>query len=751
MDMAERKKQTNSRLRQLLPFLLPAAVLLAVLAAVLLSWHDAQANIQAELQNQMIHHTSALQGELARQFGVLNGYSASLSRENIADQAALLEKLKRCVDNTEFTWACFAYPDGTMYCSDGTWADASGAFFFQRALDGLRTIDLFAGSSPEEAKKLGLAVPVLAERELAGVLLGLYDQETFRSLLRRSFSDISGQIYICDAAGAYIIGTHKTEQLSPDAWEGIAGEAAFRTTLAQAAQSRDAQAEGERQVFSYQGKNRHVSIAPMDRNEWYIVAVLHETEISQAAMGLMGSFYGVVVLALLVLLAAILYFFQQERRRAAYEQKRAEEIRMLLEHDPLTGILTEKAFLDKVSQRLQAVQPGEYCLVYMDIYKFKLINEVFGYDKGNDLLRAMAAGLDELMRRCGGLCCRISGDNFALFMPHEGALIQEFHTKKYRKDRIVPVELYIHYGIYVIYNTELPADQLVDCAKIAQKTVKGNYSNYLAYYDMRTKDQLIKEQEIISRMSGALRNGEFLVYLQPQYDYKKNRICSAEALVRWKDPERGLIPPGEFIPVFEKNGFISKMDEYVWEQVCRLQRQWLDAGRRILPISVNVSRADLLQGGIAGKLQQLMEKYALAPGLLHVEITETAYMDDPQQIIQEISALQAAGFFVEMDDFGSGYSSLTMLKDVPFQAVKTDMKFLAAEGEAAQRNYCILDSVIRLAHQLGMSVIAEGVETREQAERLQQLFCDQMQGYFFSKPLPAEDYMALLEKEPTCP
>ena len=200
-----------------------------------------------------------------------------------------------------------------------------------------------------------------------------------------------------------------------------------------------------------------------------------------------------------------------------------------------------------------------------------------------------------------------------------------------------------------------------------------------------------------------------------------------------------MIPPGEFIPLFERNGFVSHVDEAVWNQVCALQRRWLDEGKRIYPISINVSRTDLLNGCIAEKLTALLERYRLTPEVLRVEVTESAYIDDPERLIAEINRLAESGFIVEMDDFGSGFSSLNMLKDVPFQVLKTDLNFLSATGLKPRRDR-ILDSVIRMAHELGMLVIAEGVETKEQADYLLNLNCECMQGYYFSRPVPIEEY-----------
>ena len=417
-------------------------------------------------------------------------------------------------------------------------------------------------------------------------------------------------------------------------------------------------------------------------------------------------------------------------------------MRYVLEHDDVTGVLTEREFQNRVRQRLLDAEAKEYCIIYLDIFKFKLVNEMFGYEKGDRLLKVLARELDHLTAENDGLCGRISGDKFILFLPYDRTLLQVFSTRKEVMPRILPIEIYLHYGIYIIEKTQLPVAAMIDCAHIAQKTIKGNYDNYIAWYDEKLKQQIIREQEIINSMAQALADGEFKIYLQPQYHYRDRMIHGCEALVRWISPAKGIISPGDFIPLFERNGFIIKLDENVWEQACVLLQKWIKEGKEPLPISINVSRADLLRGNVSAKLKSLIRKYGLTTDLLHVEITESAYMDNPQKLILEINQLREEGFLVEMDDFGSGYSSLNMLKDLPINVLKTDLKFLDNKGIAERREQ-ILDSVIKMAHEMGLTVVAEGVETKEQAEHLNGLDCEIMQGYYFAKPVPISEFEQL--------
>ncbi|MEA4912479.1 MAG: EAL domain-containing protein, partial [Oscillospiraceae bacterium] len=263
-------------------------------------------------------------------------------------------------------------------------------------------------------------------------------------------------------------------------------------------------------------------------------------------------------------------------------------------------------------------------------------------------------------------------------------------------------------------------------------------------YSEAMREKMLREQELTEDMEPALQSGQFEVWFQPQFDYQNGKMSGAEALVRWNHPKRGLISPGEFISLFEKNGRIYELDKYVWEASCRQVSAWRDKNYAPLTVSVNVSRIDLYDPQLVDHLVSLVQSYALAPERLHLEITESAYMDNPEQLIDVVCRLHDAGFVVEMDDFGSGYSSLNTLKDVPVDVLKLDVKFLSASISDA-RSSSILGSVIRMASAIDLRVIAEGVEDVMHAQLLHELGCRFMQGYYFSKPLRPAEMEKMLE------
>lgn len=745
------KRIKRNRRFIIVPMVLLLILVIAIGAGTVFTRKLTISRMVDSLHQQVQNQASSMYDKIDTRFSQLYGFSAAFTEEEIINREFVMEKLILFTDNTDFTHVYFVNTEGDIYLAKGKRADISDTWYFQQCMNEIPCIErLDIDGLPKDAQ-IGFFVPVIFEKNIAGVLIGTYNEEQFQELFETTGINISGYSCLCDVEGNIIATTEMTKQELEKQKPGIIesgslfevfemckfSDGSFPTIEKQLKAN-----EGGKAVYSVQDENRYTMFEPVGVNDWYVFTMLHEAQIYEEA----SENIRIVNLTLVAVMAAVvcivIYVAFQERQQAALTRKQEEELRYVLAHDDLTGILTEKEFCRQLELRLPELKPREYCLIYMDVYKFKLVNEMFGYAKGDEFLTVLARELRLLAEEYNGLSGRISGDKFVLFLPYLDEVINLFYTRKDVGRKIFPIDIYLHYGIYIIEKTDMPAASMIDCAQLAQKTVKGDYDNYISYYDETLKQQILKEQQIINSMTRALANGEFVIYLQPQYSYRDGKIHGAEALVRWKSPTQGMIYPGDFIPVFERNGFILKLDENIWEQACQLLRQWIDEGREPLPISINVSRMDLLKGNVAEKLKSLIDEYNLTPNLLHVEITESAYMDNPQQLIWEINKLREYGFLVEMDDFGSGYSSLNMLKDLPIHVLKTDLKFLDSQGIEERRDQ-ILDNVIKMAHEMGLIVVAEGVETKEQAEHLNHLDCEIMQGYYFAKPIPVEDFEKL--------
>ncbi len=427
-------------------------------------------------------------------------------------------------------------------------------------------------------------------------------------------------------------------------------------------------------------------------------------------------------------------------KRILGQYKNGENIR---DYDELTGLYNKNMFLRIVKGMLSSHEKEQFVFIRMDINQFQLLNQLYGFEEGDKLLKYIAGILMEKVRQvpyftCGRyradvfcVCMRYKSEEDVLeFIDGMSAQVNEYPLSHV----IVPV-----FGIYVIEDNGGSVDAISDKANFAAKRCKGNYIQNYAFYDASMSAQLLREQKIINSMQTALDEEQFVLYIQPKYDLHTNMVDGGEVLVRWMVPGQGMVPPGDFIPVFERNGFIMKLDYYVWEHACQTIRRWLDEGKNPYPISVNISRVSLYNPKLAQLIHDLVEKYQISPSLLQLELTESAYTTNPSAIKDAMKQLQEYGFCILMDDFGSGYSSLNTLKDISVDILKIDMKFLS-DSDLPGRSENILASVVRMAKWLDMPVIAEGVEKESQVAFLRSIGCEFVQGYYFAKPMPIEEY-----------
>lgn len=419
----------------------------------------------------------------------------------------------------------------------------------------------------------------------------------------------------------------------------------------------------------------------------------------------------------------------------------------LIQYDRLTGVYSKEFFYQQVKDILLRNPDKQYDILCSDIENFKLINDVFGVPTGDRLLKGVAEMYKHRVDG-RGICGRLTSDKFACLLERRYAYTDEvFKEASEQVNGVLEVRnIVMKWGVYYIEDRTISVEQMCDRALLAARSIKGQYGKYFAPYDDTLRNRLLKEQAITDIMESALAQNQFQIYLQPKYRIGDKKLVGAEALVRWIHPEWGFQSPGEFIPLFEKNGFITKLDQYVWDKTCAAIKEWEEEGLAPISVSVNVSRADIYNADLADILVRIVQKHDLSPSHLHLEITESAYTENPTQIIDTVGKLRDLGFVIEMDDFGSGYSSLNMLNEMPIDILKLDMKFIQSET-AKPQSQGILQFIIALARWMHLSVVAEGVETEEQFNRLKVIGCDYVQGYYFARPMPCNEFKELLSKE----
>ena len=424
-------------------------------------------------------------------------------------------------------------------------------------------------------------------------------------------------------------------------------------------------------------------------------------------------------------------------------------------HDSLTGIYNRNRFLEKVDDILAAAPDEAYLMIAFDINDFKFINEVYGKDKADSILILISKTIASAAPK-DAVYCRWSGDVFAIFTKKSNfgteedvirrnirGLEAKFRSKMdEQNDTKQPIV--IHVGVYETSDLEdIPPAIMIDRCQIAIETIKGDFNNRLVFYDNKIRENRLWEQRITTELDAAIRNGEIVPYIQPQYN-ADGVLEGGEILARWIHSEHGFLAPFKFIPTFEKNGMIYKLDLCMWETACKILSRWKHEGRD-WALSVNISPKDFYFLDIYGVITELVSSYRIDPAKLHLEITESAVIDNAQDNIEVLSKLREAGFIVEMDDFGSGYSSLNMLKEIPLDVLKIDMVFLK-ESANNNKSSIILQSIIDMANKLNLSQITEGVETREQLDMLKEMGCKLFQGYYFSKPIPLDEFEKLPPK-----
>ena len=419
----------------------------------------------------------------------------------------------------------------------------------------------------------------------------------------------------------------------------------------------------------------------------------------------------------------------------------------LPQDDEMKAVLKSMSKLKRFRRNVNNLlvsSPKGIGFIQFDIRKFKIINDLYGEKFGDEILDFIIEQLKEICRD-NQYFINLRSDVFVVVTEYdcEEELVEFIHSLDARINAYRDVKLQLVYGVYTAEDREMVLRQMEDRAAMARKAAKKNILNNISFYKEQYKESLYNRKFIEENMQAAIAERQFKMYLQPKYSIVKNEIIGAEALVRWCHPERGMIYPDQFIPIIEENGFIKKVDYYIWAEACRFIGKCENAGIKDCPVSVNVSRIHLRDDECIQVLSELIAKSGISKALLELEITETV---DDQQVSMKALQLKEEGYTLLMDDFGSGYSSLNILLETPFDVIMLDKKFME-NMMVSSKGRLILEQVVSMANKLKLGLLAEGVETREQIDLLRSIGCDHVQGYYYAKPMPEEEFFALLEKQ----
>lgn len=478
---------------------------------------------------------------------------------------------------------------------------------------------------------------------------------------------------------------------------------------------------------------------PLDYSGWYIITIIPANIISMETESL--SNYNLFLTAIVIFL-----LFISMLGLTISHQKNQKKLSQLAFCDELTGGMNDTSFR-MTAQRYMKEQEGQYVLVSMDIQDFKMINQVYGTQEGNRTLRYVYRTLLSQLRSDEPMA-RNCGDVFFFLLKNRDKttictrLLKIYEAvNKFNQELKEPYYLELYFGIYQPESGDEALADMQEKANIARKHKKGDDRYRYNFYDEEVQKRNIREKELMGMVDYSLRNGDFLIYLQPKVQLENNRIAGAEALIRWKHPELGMLSPAMFIPSAERYRLISQLDLFVFEEVCRTLARWKAEGRELLPISVNLSRQNMDTPNFLDDYRKLCKKYDVNPNLIEFELTETILFEDPQGIKCFIDEMHASGFQCSLDDFGTGFSALGLLNDLDVDAIKLDQSFFRGKNDTRRGRY-IVESILRLAAQLHIRTVAEGIDELRQVEYLRQAACDMIQGFYFFKPMPVEEFEA---------
>ncbi len=645
----------------------------------------------------------------------------------------------------------------TRNASSGlTISDESKNPCFEQAKAGAACFNRILISNENKESYLNIyAVPVKSKNKIVAVLSAKARADIFKTILDVNSFNNTAFSHIIKKNGDYIL---RSDNPSIDVFQNFFDQPETFLTIRKNNLKSNFKNMQSGIFWAYLDGQMWISAyTPVSYNDWIIVLYV-------PAKVLALSVIEVIFFTIGIMLAVNCLLFLIMKRIEKMQKEAYEQMMKIAFFDDVTEGYNKAKFIIEAQNVLKNVSSQDkYSLVLMDIAKFKVINELYGFDMANvilkDVYNIIKANLPE-----GSLLARSYAATFIFIIKYDtekdiNSIVDKIHQEisVYNNDKMtklktshnkVVAKLVPLFGVYLINDVTVPIYIMCDRVGLAKRTIADNVNKYISYYDDNLRRQLLSEKNIEDEMHSALASHQFVMYLQPKYNMRTLKVAGSEALVRWIHPTKGFIPPGDFIPLFEKNGFVLNVDRYVWEQACKAIRSWIDRGYTPVPISVNVSRLHLSNEFFIDDLKELIAKYNIPAELLELELTESASFEDFDKFIEIVNELKNQGFSIAMDDFGSGYSSLNMLRQVPCDILKLDKGFIN-DTTTNERGKIVVQHVLSMAKNLSLKTVSEGIETVEQAQFLTDSGCDIAQGFLYAKPMPLEDFERITFTEKT--
>lgn len=683
----------------------------------------------------------AVQTEIDGKMDLLEGIATVLEVSPEDTPEELIEKLKKellpIVESNDFLGMGVILSNGMAYTTKGASYDAGGQEFFEAAMAGETRISGRLPLSGEDDFVNVYSTPILDKTTGTpkAVLIATYRTEKLRSTLEVTSFHGEGYSYMVDSNGDVVVDSAHATSFQNMSNVYLSIQNADKRNGESIEQLRYYMEHGQSGVLTFRNKiDKYMYCTPAGVNDWYLLTVVPVKIIDRQLNRVIRNTILLFIVVISVFLGLAWLILQQQK-------KRQEELMTLAYVDPITGGYTYAKFQEIVEETLRNNSNLKFALLSLDLNKFKLINDLYGYDEGDRIIRNMDTIWKKLFRMYE--CCgHRTADRFVVLLTYDTQEELEERIRNYRKQLQEAsnggYKLSLRVGIYLIEDPAETFSTVFNRSMMAFAAAKEMGNHFFAFYNSNMEEQLVWEQYVENYFSTALRNREFVVYYQAKINAETGEVSGAEALVRWIRPDGTIIPPGRFISVLENNGMVAELDRYMFREVCLRQKAWLDEGRPIVPVSVNLSRVQLAERNFVDTYAEILEATKLPSKYVALEITESAMFDNEEILRKTVDQLHGLGIKVLIDDFGVGYSSMMTLKVIPVDILKMDKSFIDTIGD--ERSDKIVVGMIEFALSLGMSVTAEGVENDQQYKFLRSHRCDDIQGYYFSVPVPAREY-----------
>ena len=692
-----------------------------------------------------IQGSQLAQRQIEKDLDVLNIFSNYYaSNPDIPNE----EKMKNLLDemeNQKFYTMAIVDINGNAENTKGDKFSVKDREFFKNSIKGKKYVSSpYVDEVNKSIKKIAISVPLLNNDKVVGVLYCTYNINTLMKLINVSFYENNSISYVVRNDGTIILHPQE-DSLSKNIYKLLKQDNDIQEVnrLKKELQENKTGAT----VLNMLEEGRYLGYATMDNGnsennyikDWNLIFSIPETVVFSNSEQIINRAIYAVLFIVLVFIAIIFYIIY-------IKKSNEKEILSLAYEDKVTYIGNQNKFYRECSKYLLDKPSLNYIIVYFDINNFKMINDTFGYEFGDNLLITIAKALKEELTE-GEVYARLSSDYFAIFCDYKNGrnkIIRKLDSirNNIESNLSIVFEISLCVGIYFVEEDEVDIQKAVNKANMARSVAKGKNINY-AIYNEDVRNKLSEESMILDDIKIALVKNQFEVYYQPKFSLVNGEMIGSEALIRWNHPEHGFISPAVFIPIAEKSKLILKIGRFVFERVCTDLSEWKKQGKKIVPVSVNLSRVELYQPDIVKFINKTIQMYNLSSDLIEIEITETVAINELNILKNVLNELRKYGFSISMDDFGTGYSSISCLRDMPIDILKLDKSFLdGIEHDERSRN--IAKSIVSLAKSLDLVVIIEGVESKEQAELMKQFGCDLVQGFYFARPMPAKNFLDLL-------